>query len=497
MTVAFRADASSQIGTGHVMRCLALASALKEKAVFLCREYPGHLFEQIESSGHLLIRLPTPEPPDRAHHDARDTLAALEKTGGCDWLVADHYAIDACWEESMRSVSKKIMVIDDLSDRNHDCDLLLDQNLHAQNRYNELTPSTCIKLLGPQYALLRPEFRQARANLRAREGKFERILVFFGGSDPGNATTRALEAIQGLEATDLAIDVVAGNANPHLEDIRQSCESMPGAIFHRQAKNMQELMMEADLAIGAGGIATWERCCLGLPSIVISIAPNQESIAQCAAEFGALRYLGKADEVPLADIIQALKQMMGDRNRLLGMSEKGKSLVDGLGAVRVAHIMNSISQNGILLRHAFENDARKLFEWRNAPETRRHAFNPDRIAWEDHLAWLKNSLSNPDRHLLIGEQDHRPIGVLRYDLAGSIAEVSVYLVPGLYGRGLGSRLIEAGTIWAGLNLPNIATLRARILTENIASRKAFAKAGYMESNGIYEYHLPSNKQDRT
>lgn len=220
MKVAFRADASVGIGSGHVMRCLTLAGELKEagaQIIFICRECEGNLCDLIEKQGIPVARISGELQSWEA--DAFQSLEALKKYGKADWLVVDHYSLDHRWEAGIRNAAEKIMVIDDLADRIHDNDLLLDQNLYEdlENRYNGLAPPHCIKLLGPRYALLRPEFRKARASLRKRDGIIRRILVSFGGSDPSNETAKALEAIGLLGKPEIAVDVVVGSSNPHRE----------------------------------------------------------------------------------------------------------------------------------------------------------------------------------------------------------------------------------------------------------------------------------------
>jgi UDP-2,4-diacetamido-2,4,6-trideoxy-beta-L-altropyranose hydrolase len=349
--VAIRCDASIQVGSGHVMRCLTLANELGDRGAevsFICREHPGNLFVQIEAAGFRLFRLPFAEASDSklAHAswlgetqavDARQTAAALQELGEVDWLIVDHYALDAEWESAMRAYAKQIMVIDDLADRKHDCDVLLDQNFYKDMdvRYEGLLPPHCRKLLGPKYALLRPEFREARSKLRERDGSIRRVFVFFGGSDPTNETGKALRAIQSLGRTDIAVDVVVGAGNPHLEEIARLCEAMPQAALHRQISNMAELMANADLAVGAGGSTSWERCCLGLPTIVVSIAENQHMIAKNLAVTGAIGYLGASRAVTVNRVSEEMGRLSSSPECLLAMSQSGLAIVDGAGVSRV------------------------------------------------------------------------------------------------------------------------------------------------------------------
>ncbi|MHB9101243.1 MAG: PseG/SpsG family protein, partial [Sulfuricella sp.] len=193
------------------------------------------------------------------------------------------------------------------------------------------------------YALLRAEFSRARAGLKRRDGTLQRILVFFGGSDPSNETAKALEGIRQFNRPEVAVDVVVGSSNPQREEIRSLCDTLPNAAYYCQVDNMAEMMANADLAIGGGGTATWERLALGLPAIVIAVAPNQEEISCQVGMLGALHYLGRAREVSANDIRQALERKMGDRNELLRMSNSGQDLVDGLGVNRVADALLAIS----------------------------------------------------------------------------------------------------------------------------------------------------------
>ncbi|MFZ5632096.1 MAG: UDP-2,4-diacetamido-2,4,6-trideoxy-beta-L-altropyranose hydrolase [Bacillota bacterium] len=335
MNVVIRTDASVQIGSGHVMRCLTLASQLRGKGArvsFVCRELTGNLCSLAEEKGFRVYRLPYSESlsgDNMWEADAEQTAAVLKRAGNIGWLILDHYALDSRWESQMRPNVKNIMVIDDMADRPHDCDLLLDQNLskNMETRYEGLVPVHCRKLLGPRYALLRPEFREARKHLRERGGSVRRILVFFGGSDPTNETAKALEAIRRLNRPDIAVDVVVGGANPHKEQIKQLCSVMPSTTFYCQVDNMAELMARADLAIGAGGTATLERCFLGLPSIVLVVAQNQYETAAAVADAGALWVLGWFHEVSVERIQQAVARAVGSPEALREMGKKAVELM--------------------------------------------------------------------------------------------------------------------------------------------------------------------------
>ncbi len=343
MRVAIRADAAVAIGTGHVMRCLAIAEALRERGarvVFICREQEGHLCELIEAQDFLVHRLPRLEQADFDwRFDAEQSRAAFAEAP-VDWLIVDHYRLDRQWEIAARAYCARVLAIDDLADRAHDCDVLLDQNYCAEmaRRYLGLVPSQCRLLLGPDYALLRPEFMLERARLRRRDGTLRRVLVFFGGSDPTNETAKALEGIRQLNRPGLAIDVVVGSSNPHRERIKQLCDGMPDANYHCQVSNMAQLMAQADLALGAGGTTTWERCCLGLPALVSILADNQAALTAAVAEFGASVSLGWFDKLTAESYCHGIESLTAEQLR--GMEQQCLVLVDGKGRSRVVEAMD-------------------------------------------------------------------------------------------------------------------------------------------------------------
>lgn len=336
--MAFRADASIVTGSGHVMRCLTLADALREQGVhtvFLCRYQPGHLGNLISARGHTLVWLPAHEGIDW-FADAEASVANLAAGAPWDWLVVDHYDLAADWERRLRDVAKNIMVIDDLANREHDCNLLLDQNLQDPDRYAGLVPKTCCTLIGPKYALLRPQFATARRSLRPRDGHVSRLLVFFGSMDVDGVTIKALEAIKLLGRPDLHVDIVVGQANPHQAAIEAASQTLARAEIHYQTEAMATLMANADLFLGAGGSSSWERCCLALPALVLATAENQTAQSEALARAGAQIYLGNAQSVTLERLARLLTEVLGGPELLRRMAERAYSLVDGLGTERVA-----------------------------------------------------------------------------------------------------------------------------------------------------------------
>ena len=355
--IVFRVDSSTAMGSGHIMRCLTLANALRAMdydVYFVCRALPGNLICLAEKQNFRVLQLLYSGDDIEAtssykewlgvdwETDAHETISIIaENDIMTEWLIVDNYALDYRWEKMLRPLTKKLMVIDDIANRKHDCDLLLDQNFYddANMRYCNLVPTDCKLLLGPQYALLRPEFAAARKVLRHRDGTIKRILVFFGGSDPSNETMKALQAIEMLKRPDLIVDVVVGLSNPNIEQIEQKCNQLSNTTFYCQVDNIAKIMSEADIAIGASGTAIWERCSLALPSITITVAENQVDIAANVSRAGIIVYLGSSLEVNTAQIFDSLCLLLMQNERMSKMSACGKMLVDGFGVERVTKLL--------------------------------------------------------------------------------------------------------------------------------------------------------------
>lgn len=367
MIVCIRTDASVEIGSGHVMRCLTLAEALRDKGAmvsFICRELQGNLIGYIVDKGFFVHHLPAPEnivePLKGTKHacwlgvpwqaDAKEVWAILEAPAKPGWLVVDHYALDHGWETLVRPLVGKIMVIDDLADRCHDCDMLLDQNLYEQMdiRYEGLLPVRCKKFLGPKHALLRPEFLEARRTLQERNGIIRRILIFFGVSDQTNETSKALRAIISLNRPDINLDVVVGSVNPHMEEIKALCRIIPNATYHCQIDNMAELMASADLAIGAGGTTTWERSYLGLPSIIVVIADNQQETSNAVAAAGVSLVLGRGDAVTEDALARAIMYFLSNVDVTKEMGRKAEKIMGNAFSSNNAALLQAILEGQIV-----------------------------------------------------------------------------------------------------------------------------------------------------
>lgn len=344
MKFLFRTDSSLAIGSGHVMRCYSLANALVEKnhdVKFICKNLPGNLISFLENSDFPVIRLPDGISEGEDVHFSSE-IVNLEQP---DWLVVDHYKINYEWEQVCKQAGNaNLMIIDDLADRKHVADLLLDQNYIAnyQHRYDGLVPDKCTKLLGPQYALLRPDFLKLRQASLEKRSRFEmkHILVCMGGGDVFKETKRVIEALIDSKFIWKTVNVVVGKSCPHQDTLKSLLPESLNAKLHVQTNQVASLMKRADIAIMGGGSVSWEKCALGLPSLVTAMSFDQKPIAKALHKAGAHIYLGESEHVSIEDYKTALEAI--DSEKLPGISQSARQLCDALGVERVIKILEEL-----------------------------------------------------------------------------------------------------------------------------------------------------------
>lgn len=498
--VLFRADASQTIGTGHVMRCLTLADALRSQSfecVFVCRPLAESLACRIREAGHGLIVLPeglaAPEglveavwPGVAQDEDARLCLEAVG-TGGFDWVIVDHYGLDGRWQATIRGTIARVMVVDDLANRAHDCDLLLDHNVGRKpSDYEGLVPPGAKVLAGPTFALLRPQFAESRAAALTRRDKpaLSRMLISVGGADPQNLTGRLLRLLNeaGLPQA-LEIKVVIGALGRFTDDVREAARAMrhPTEVLVDVA-DMARLMAECDLAIGAAGATALERCCLGLPGIVLVLAENQKPGAEALAAAGCALIVFPDSPAGLeADLANALGRLMSG-----GMEEQTRNIarlgVDGLGCDRVVRALADLgaSDQALLLRRVEAADLDLLLSWRNSDTIRKSMLTQDIIAPENHRAWFEAASKRADRRLLMFCRDGVPAGFVHFklDADNQTATWGFYKAPGAP-RGLGRLLGKAALAYAFEQL-DVNRVWAEVLPSNEASHRMHLALGFRQ-----------------
>jgi UDP-2,4-diacetamido-2,4,6-trideoxy-beta-L-altropyranose hydrolase len=490
--IAFRVDASATIGTGHFMRCFTLANQLLKQGhavTFISRHYLPSMVSMLQHSEIPFKVLPPASSSkisdDNIYadwlgtsqfQDAEDTITAL-LDAKVDWIIVDHYSLDCTWEVKLRPYTDNIMVIDDLANRKHACDLLLDQNYYPKefNPYLNLVSPACRILLGPKYALLRPEFAHLRAQTNHSDNQIHRVLIFFGGIDEGDYTSKAIKAISALKNETFAVDVVIGDQHPNKDNIVRICQQL-SYHCHVQTNKMAELIAQAYIGIGAGGSSTWERCALGLPTITLCVADNQRALCQNAASAGAIYYPDWTDHNLINEIRIHFEAMLKNPFLCKAISQNAMQLVDTNGTNRIASLFDS---SDLKIRLASIEDIHSIFEWRNHPDIRAISRNKQTIDWNKHEAWFEQVLIKDDIKLLLISANQKDVGVVRFDLSGSIAEISIYLVPDMLQKGLGTKLLDVSEKWLQLHHPEINEVTAEVLDCNSKSKHFFIKNGYV------------------
>lgn len=498
--IALRVDASAIMGTGHLRRCLSLAQALVElgaRVDLLVRRLdevaPQVLSGSTMTTGINVHWLPAPAapytfepngPPHQAWagvswtQDASEIRAALSDDAP-DWLVVDHYAFDMHWHAAVREGLRcRVLVIDDVADRALDADALLDQNWHADHRakYAARLRREPRWLTGPRHALLSAAYRDA-PRYRFRE-PVRSLGIFVGGTDPGGASEQVLKICRrsGFAGP---IEIASTSGNPHLAELRAACAATPVTSLTLDEPDLAAFFARHDLQVGAGGGATWERCCIGVPTIGLVLAANQMAVVPTLDKLGVLRAArldGLSQPANMPPLSQVLVALLADHSVRRSLGERAVLLVDGRGAQRVAL---SMLCDTLRVRPATGDDGQMMHRWRNHPAVRAVSGTQDPIPLADHLDWLQRVLAAGDRWLFVAEVGRLPVGCIRFDrLAADRVEVSLYLDPELQGLGLGQRLLLGGEQTMRRHLGHDFTVDASVLPENAASQHLFEACGY-------------------
>lgn len=436
MNIVIRTDASSKIGSGHVMRCLSLSNALSKNGNdirFICKEHTSNLINKIINIGYKVERLPVSKSKDsdvKSKHyewlggtqedDAQKTINVI-KSLAIDWMIVDHYALDERWHERVRHYVKQILVIDDLCDRKFNCDVLLNQNLGAtKNNYHDLVPKSCKLLLGPKYALLRPEFAEWRDKSLERRKyltKPKNILVAMGGVDAQNITTDIINKLAETSSLEGAVvNVVLGSQSQHIYTVKKAAKLSSHKVnIHLDTNRMAELMSQSDFAIGASGSSAWERCVLGVPSISYVVADNQINIANKLQKIGALVVIKSTDQLPAA--IKVLE------SALRIFSQKSSEVLDGMGVLRIVN--NLLPSTYLILAYDSKLVAKNLnklskqqllevLEARNHPSVRANMYTKHIISLDNHFAFIEKLSVDINSREFCVHQNESFVGVVSF-----------------------------------------------------------------------------------
>jgi len=472
----FRADASVAMGTGHVMRCLALAQAWQEAggtAVYALAQTNGAIDARLRSQH---IKLATIAATPGSALDGQQ-LIETARVHSCTWVVVDGYHFGAEYQQALKSAGLKVLFVDDTGHATHYCsELILNQNAHASAEMYSSRDSGTRLLLGSRYAMLRREFWSWSEFKRNVPSQGRKVLVTMGGSDPENLTLRVIEALAQANVDGLEAAIVVGGSNPHIESLRRAAKDSAKKIrLLNDVPNMPELIAWADVAVSAAGSTCWEMCFLGLPAILVDVAPNQTPVAKELDRLGAAAHIGDAASASPEAIAARLKSLLDSQPARLTMSRQASRLVDGRGAERV---VAAIRNGSLRLRKVEEGDCRVLWEWANDPAVRRVSFSNEPIPWERHVEWFHAKLEDQNTLLYIALNGERvPVGHVRYDLNGSKAVMSINLAMAFRGKGYGGAIMELATDEV-FRATETKAIHAFVKPDNQPSLKLFTNAGF-------------------
>ncbi len=455
MRVVLHADASPTMGTGHVMRSLALATALKRQGHEATLAF-AEIIEALRTRADAL-GIPVVER-DHAPRDA-------------DWIVVDGYHLDAVARADLAELVVPRLVVDDLGTKCGDAAIVLNQNLYATPAGPSHARREGELLAGPSYALLGPELTDVDPE-RLQPPIADRILVTMGGADPNDATSAVVDALTGLAGTPI-VRVLLGAAHPTPGAVQARADAS-GFEVVRDAPSLAPHLEWSELVVSACGSSVLEVARFGRPLVGVVLADNQQAVASAAQREGLGVVVGRHPTLEGAALARTVDAMRTDASFRALAAKRGPELVDGRGAERVAHILRT---GPLALRPATMDDADRLLAWRTDPAARAASFDRRPIERDSHVAWLAERLDSPDSPIWIGLLAEEPVGVVRFALERGIATIGVAMDAHRRAAGLGTRLISLGTARVAADT-NVRTVDAWVRRENRASEIAFQRAGY-------------------
>jgi UDP-2,4-diacetamido-2,4,6-trideoxy-beta-L-altropyranose hydrolase len=488
VALVIRADADTRMGTGHVMRCLALAQQWRRsgKVTFVATACPPALADRLQAENFELRRLSV---PGGSHADAEATAAIANATHTA-WLAVDGYQFGVDYIRALQAAGCHVLQLDDYGHAaEYPSEFVLNQNLSADARlYAHRSPQTQL-LLGPSFALLREEFATWRLRPRDVSVIANKILVTLGGSDPDNVTATVIEGLRLVAAErEIEVAVIVGGGNPHRTTLEALvAEAGPSIRLIVNPPSMPELMARADVAVAAGGSTSWELAFFGLPSVILVIAPNQAPTAAALHEHGIAVSLGSSETATAAQIADVVRSLLDDPSRRDQMSRAGRELVDGLGARRITARLKACD---IKLRPATDDDCRTLWHWANHPDVRAASFSSDPIPWETHERWFAARREAQRAIYLASTNVNKPLGQIRFEQTDAAAVISVSLAQEARGRDWGAALIVAG-VERFLTESATAQIDAYIKPDNHASIRAFETAAFHDAGDATVRNQPA------
>lgn len=455
MKVVFRVDASIYIGSGHVMRCLALADELKRRGAdvtFSCIAQQGDMIDFIAKKGcevevlHLGSSSCVPSSPTDYEGWLRRTVSEdaqdfITTTITADLVITDHYAIGREWQDLViDAMNCQLLAIDDLA-RCHRADLILDQTLgRLESDYHE---SKALALVGSDYALLQPHFSSKREVALSRELSNDKpnVLISMGGVDAPNATLKVLSTLHPKVSANFT--VLLSPRSPNFQQVATWCTRYSNVTHLEFVSDMASLMLEHDIAIGAPGTTSWERACLGLPNVIVPLADNQQMLSEELVKYGA------AIKVNIEDIpSQLLSSYQTTLRHWEAFKLANLNVCDGRGVKRVVYKIEQLfsdSEDSYCLEKATRHDIKQVYEWQCHPETRKYALNTNVPSWDEHQVWMSKKLQSVSDYfyMVIDKESYKKVGVVRLDRKRpSHYLVSIFIDPNSYGKGIASKVLK-------------------------------------------------------
>ncbi|MEM9543294.1 MAG: UDP-2,4-diacetamido-2,4,6-trideoxy-beta-L-altropyranose hydrolase [Cyanobacteria bacterium P01_E01_bin.42] len=473
-----RADASRQIGTGHLMRGLALArgwQGIGGQVIFAVATELGDLQGRLQAEGMTVHRLSS----DPGSIEDGEETVNLAKMLRSTRLVVDGYHFDARYQQQIKTAGFKLLVIDDCGDAGHYyADLVLNQNIYArESLYPHREPQTQL-LLGSRYVLLRPEFLAWRDWQREIPEVARKILVTLGGSDPDNVTLKVIEALQQVKVRDLEVVAIVGASNPHYEQLQGVVQQSQLSIsLKRNVMDMPELIAWADVAIAAGGSTNWELAFMGLPTLIIVLADNQKEIARELDKLGAAIDLGWHETLSTREIASRCGSLAIATTQRASLQQRTAKLIDGKGVER---LLLRLEPNLLKLRTVRPDECQLLWQWANDFQVRQSSFSSDFISWNTHKKWFNDKLQSMNFFIFIGiNGDREAIGQARFDIKDNRkAEIDISITSHKRGCGYGILLLKQA-LNKIFTETFVKTVVAIIKSENLASQKLFKKANFI------------------
>ena len=478
----FRVDANTEIGYGHLMRCIAMAQELrllKIEVSFLVSKPSENIKKRLKDEGLACI-------PVKAVSGSIEDAGEIVKYANsvkASWIGVDGYQFNEKYQKFLKNKKFSLFFIDDYGHCGHYfADIVLNQNISAVENYYKSRADYTELLLGTDYVLLRREFRNYVNFKRKISGRAKKILITIGGSDPHNITLKALEGVRKTGLKNLEVKIVAGGANPNLEgieDFAKKYRSVLKAEVLKDIKNISELMAWADIAVSGGGSTCWELAFLGLPMLVTAWADNQKPIAAALGKKRIAVNLGWHEKITAEDIAKELKKLILSSELRKKMSENGQKTIDGMSARRV---LDSILIKSMLIRNVNRNDCKLLWKWVNDPAVRKASYKSDFISLKEHTEWFRKHLKDHDSyHFIVSDINNTPLGQIRFDLKNNEAEVDISVAPEKRGMGYASLIIRKGLMELRGKSVNLKTVVAFIKIENTNSLRSFERAAFIKT----------------